>query len=274
MSTEQTFPPVEHVPATPGDRRVHGLLLVCDHASNAVPPWVAPLGLPPEDMARHIAWDVGARGLTMGLAEALGAEAVLSTFSRLVIDPNRGEHDPTLVMKLYDGSIVHGNRHVDATETRRRIERLHRPYHQAIDKALDAMIARGEAPALVSLHSFTPQLRGRPPRPWHVGLLWDQDDRLVVPLMKRLADQPDFVVGDNEPYSGQLAGDCMWQHGTRRDIPHVLIEVRNDLIETPEDQRIWTDRLAPAIDHAITQLRLAEPQPLTLSDSSDKGEQT
>ena len=112
-------------------------------------------------MARHIAWDIGARGVTLGLAEHLGASAVLSRFSRLVIDPNRGADDPTLVMKLYDGTIVPGNRGVDAAEIARRTETLHRPYHEAIDAALDAIVADGKTPALVSIHSFTPQLRGR-----------------------------------------------------------------------------------------------------------------
>ena len=125
--------------APDADARADGLVLVCDHASNAVPPWVAPLGLPAEDMARHIAWDVGARGVTLALAKLMGAPAIMSRFSRLVIDPNRGEHDPTLVMKIYDGSVIEGNRHFDAIETARRIEHLHRPYHNAIKAELNQM---------------------------------------------------------------------------------------------------------------------------------------
>ncbi len=119
------------------------LVLVCDHASNNVPPEIGSLGLSEEDMRRHIAWDVGARGVTLGLARRLGAEAVLSTWSRLVIDPNRGEDDPTLVMKLYDGSLVPGNRQVGLAETQRRLEAYHRPYHRAIDAALDRVARRG-----------------------------------------------------------------------------------------------------------------------------------
>ncbi len=132
-------------------------------------------------MRRHIASDVGARGVTLGLARRLGAEAVLSTWSRLVIDPNRGEDDPTLVMKLYDGSLIPGNRQVGLAEIERRLDAYHRPYHRAIDRALDRVLAEGRAPALVAIHSFTPQFRGRPVRPWHVGLLWDRDDRLLAP---------------------------------------------------------------------------------------------
>ncbi|MEO1493603.1 MAG: N-formylglutamate amidohydrolase [Pseudomonadota bacterium] len=253
-----TFLPVERVAPRPGPDALSDLVLVCDHASNAVPPDVAPLGLGAEDMGRHIAWDVGARAVTLALAEHLGAGAVFSTWSRLVIDPNRGDDDPTLVMKLYDGSIIPGNRSVGPEEVARRLDTLYRPYHSAIDAALDDVIGAGEAPVLISIHSFTPQFKGRAPRPWHISLLWDRDDRLVAPLLARLRAESDLVVGDNEPYSGRLSGDCMWMHGTRRDIPHVLIEIRNDLIEEASDQAAWAARLAPILRAAIADMRLAQ----------------
>jgi predicted N-formylglutamate amidohydrolase len=254
-STAPRLDPVEHVGpadrAADGSAALRGLVLVCDHASNNVPPEIGSLGLSEEDMRRHIAWDVGARGVTLGLARRLGSEAVLSTWSRLVIDPNRGEDDPTLVMKLYDGSLVPGNRQVGRAETERRLNAYHRPYHRAIDRALERVIDEGEAPVLVAIHSFTPQFRGRPLRPWHVGLLWDRDDRLLRPLLRLLRAEPGLCVGDNEPYSGQLYGDCMFTHGTLRGIPHVLIEIRNDLIETADGQEEWADRLAPMLRAAI-----------------------
>jgi len=249
------FEPVEVVRSRPGG--IGRMLLVCDHARNAVPPEIGDLGLPPEDMARHIAYDVGARGVTLSLAETLGAGAVLSTFSRLVIDPNRGEDDPTLVMRLYDGSVIPGNRAVDRTEIARRLDAYYRPYHRAIDAALDRRVEMGDAPVLVSIHSFTPQFQGRPWRPWQIGVLWDRDDRLVRPLIERLVAEPDLVVGDNEPYTGRLVGDCMWQHGTRRGIPHALIEIRNDLIGTEAGQRAWAARLAPIIADALSALEPA-----------------
>jgi predicted N-formylglutamate amidohydrolase len=228
-----------------------GLILLCDHARNAVPPEIGDLGLPPEDMGRHIAWDVGARGVTLGLAARLGAGAVLSTFSRLVIDPNRGEDDPTLVMRIYDGSIIPANRHIDQAEIERRKHAYHRPYHAAIREAIDEIVEAGEKPVLVSMHSFTPRFKGRDLRPWHVGLLWDSDDRLLGPLLARLRAEEGLEVGDNEPYSGQLQGDCLWTHGTSRGLPHVLIEIRNDLIETPDGQTDWAARLAPMIREAV-----------------------
>ncbi len=248
------FHPVEHISPSTGATAITNLLLVCDHARNAVPPEIGDLGLPREDMMRHIAWDVGARGVTLGLAARLGAGAVLSTFSRLVIDPNRGEDDPTILMRLYDGSIIPGNRHVDAAEIERRKAAYHRPYHAAIREALAEITEAGQTPVLVSIHSFTPQFKDRPHRPWHVGLLWDRDDRLLRPLLARLRAEDDLVVGDNEPYTGRLIGDCMWQHGTSRGFPHVLIEIRNDLIEGPDEQADWAARLAPMIRDAVTQV--------------------
>ena len=225
------------------------ILLLCDHASNAVPASVAggSLGLSAAEMERHIAYDIGARGVTLALSELLDAPAVLSRFSRLVIDPNRGEDDPTLVMRLYDGTIVPANRHLTAAEKRARMLAWHRPYHQAIDAQIDAMLAEGRAPALIAIHSYTPQLKGRPLRPWQVGVLWHHDGRLARPLLARLRAEPDLCVGDNQPYSGQLEGDTLSRHGTGRGLAHVLIELRHDGIDTPEGQRLWAARLAPML---------------------------
>jgi len=255
--TAQVFHPIEVAAGADGPDAMRDLLLVCDHASNAIPPEIGTLGLTAEDMGRHIAYDVGARAVTLGLSRHLGAEAVLSTFSRLVIDLNRGEDDPTLVMRLCDGSVIEGNRSVTPEEVDRRIRTYHRPYHQAIDAALDRSIAEGRAPVIVSMHSFTPQFKGRAPRPWHIALLWDRDDRLKIPLLARLRAEGDLCVGDNEPYVGSLQNDCMWQHGTARGIPHILIEIRNDLIATAGDQAAWAARLAPILRASIADMRLA-----------------
>lgn len=217
-------------------------VVTCDHASNHVPGDVAggDLGLPPEDMTRHIAYDVGALGVAKAMGTALAAPVVASKFSRLVIDPNRGEDDPTLLMQIYDGSLIPANRGVSDEEVTRRLNRFHRPYHAAIA----TVIAARKAPLVVSVHSFTPQLRGRLPRPWHVGVLRTLDTRLSTPYLARLRDEADLCVGDNEPYTGHLPGDALDRHCLRPGHPHVLIEVRNDLIETPEDQVKWGTRLA------------------------------
>ena len=226
------------------------ILLICDHATNFVPKSVGEgsLGLPETEMARHIAYDLGARGVTLALSELLDAPAVLSRYSRLVIDPNRGEDDPTLVMRLYDGTIVPANRRIEPEEVRRRLAAWHRPYHAAIDHQIDRMIAAGRPPALVAIHSYTPQLKGRPLRPWQIGVLWHHDGRLAQPLLARLRAEPDLCVGDNQPYSGQLEGDTLSRHGTGRGLAHVLIELRHDGIETEAGQRLWAERLAPILD--------------------------
>jgi len=230
-------------------------LLICDHATNIVPREVGggSLGLPEAEMGRHIAYDIGVRPVTHALAGLLGAPALLTRFSRLVIDPNRGEDDPTLVMRLYDGTIIPGNRRVAPEEVERRLDAYHRPYHRRIEAKLDAMLARGRAPALISIHSYTPQLRGRPPRPWEVGILWHHDGRIAQPLMARLRAEG-LTVGDNEPYSGELEGDTMSRHGTGRGIPHVLIELRQDLIAAPEAQRAWAARLAPILKSVVAEI--------------------
>lgn len=226
-------------------------LVTCDHASNAVPDWVAggDLGLPPADMCRHIAWDVGAAGLSRALARELGAPAILARFSRLVIDANRGEDDPTLLMRLYDGSVIPANRRADAAERERRLDRLHRPYHAAL-----AALAGHRA--ILAVHSFTPRLRGRPPRPWHVGVLHSHlDGRLALPLLARLGAEPDLVVGDNQPYDGHLPGDAIDRHALRAGRLNVLIELRHDLIATPEAQVAWARRLAPHLTGALSDAR-------------------
>lgn len=221
-------------------------LFTCDHASNAIPSELGDLGLPAEDLARHIAYDPGAEGVTRALAELADAPAIFSRFSRLVIDPNRGEDDPTLLMRLYDGSIIPGNRHVDQAERQRRIEAYHRPYHTA----LGALCVENSEAVIVALHSYTPQLKGRPPRPWQIGVLYTDPNPLAARLIASLKSEPDLVVGDNQPYAGHLTGDTMDRHAVQPDRPHVLIELRNDLIQTPKQQTAWAERLLPHLEKA------------------------
>ena len=228
-------------------------LITCDHASNHVPEWVngGDLGLPADDMERHIAYDIGAAGVTQHLATALNAYAIQSHFSRLVIDPNRGEDDPTLLMRLYDGTIIPANRHANVAERERRLDALHRPYHAALAK----LAARRDDTVICAIHSFTPQLRGRPPRPWEVGVLYADDDRLAKPLMAAFAAEG-WCVGDNEPYVGHLPGDAIDQHALRHGRPNVLIEVRNDLIADEAGQVLWAGRLAPILDRVLAETGL------------------
>lgn len=219
------------------------VLLVCDHASNHIPAQYAGLGLPEAAFERHIAYDIGAADVTLALSRLLNAPAVLAGFSRLLIDPNRGADDPTLVMKLSDGAIIPGNRHADAAVIADRVRRFYQPYHSAITERIRAARARGIAPVLLSMHSFTPVFHGHT-RPWQIGILWDRDARIAQPLLASLATDRTLRVGDNQPYSGELVGDCMNQHGTNNGLPHVLIEVRQDLIAHPSGAQSWAQLLA------------------------------
>ncbi|KQP61594.1 N-formylglutamate amidohydrolase [Methylobacterium sp. Leaf399] len=232
--------PVETVPGDPAC----GLLLLCDHASNHVPDDLGRLGVPDAEFSRHIAYDIGAAGVTRRLAALLGAPAVLTTFSRLVIDPNRGRDDPTLVMRLSDGAVVPGNARIDEAGKAERIARFYEPYDRAIDAHVAAAMAAGAPPAIVTIHSFTPCWRGDP-RPWHVGILWDHDDRLSAPLVAGLrADPAGLTVGDNEPYGGGLPGDTVDRHAIARGLPNALVEIRQDLIADEAGEAEWAARFA------------------------------
>ncbi|MCR8549375.1 N-formylglutamate amidohydrolase [Salipiger sp. P9] len=234
-----------------GGGRKGRFLVTCDHATNTVPPDLGgSLGLPEEDMARHIAYDVGALGVAQALAEALDSPLIWADFSRLVIDPNRGEDDPTLLMRLYDGSVIPGNRQACGVEKERRLNAYYRPYHGA----LESLAASRREVAIVAVHSFTRQLRGRPSRPWHVGILHAWDARLSDPLIARLEAEPDLTVGRNEPYPGHLPGDSIDRHALRHGRVNTLIELRNDLIETGQTQKQWGERLAPVLDAALDEV--------------------
>lgn len=238
----------------PGAAGNLGFLVVCDHASNALPEGYGTLGLAEAEFSRHIAYDIGAAEVSRGLAMALQCPAVLARYSRLLIDLNRGADDPTLVMKLSDGAIISGNRLVDAfqdkAEFTHRLSTYYEPYHAAVAAALARARAAGEVPVIVSIHSFTPSWRGVA-RKWHTGILWDRDDRLPAAMLEGLRAERGLIVGDNEPYSGALKGDCLYRHGTMNGYPHVLVEIRQDLISGPKGQAEWVARLAHLVGEAM-----------------------
>jgi predicted N-formylglutamate amidohydrolase len=241
-----------------------GALVVCDHASNALPPEYGDLGLPTGARERHIAYDIGAAEVTRRLAAKLRAPAVLSTFSRLLIDPNRGADDPTLVMRYSDGAVVPGNARVNAAEIARRLALYWKPYRDKVTQTTEAMIAAGQSPAFVSVHSFTPVWRGVA-RPWQVGVLWDVDSRLARPLLDALAAEPDLgpeAVGDNEPYDGALKGDTIDMTATARGLTNILIEIRQDLIADSSGAEAWADRLARLLRPILADPSVREPRRL------------
>jgi predicted N-formylglutamate amidohydrolase len=250
------------------------LLFLCDHASNTVPAPYGDLGLSAALFQTHIAYDIGAADVTIALAKAYGAAALLGGVSRLLIDLNRGPDDPTLVMKLSDGSIIPGNRGADEAEVAKRLKQFHAPYHAAIrkeiarieslsrarDSALVGKLAvaasRGcegrRGPILISIHSFTPSWK-KVARPWQVGVLYGRDRRLAVPLMKHLA-AAGFTVGDNEPYTGALEGDTLDTHGTKTGHANVLIEIRQDFLGDADKGRAFAQRLKPVLDWSLAEM--------------------
>jgi predicted N-formylglutamate amidohydrolase len=221
------------------------VLLTCDHASRRVPAALKLLGLPEVALSQHIGWDIGAAAVTRLLAPMLDAPAVLAGYSRLVIDCNRRPDDPSSIPLESDGIAIPGNAALDAAARRERRALLFEPYHAAIDRQLAHIGIGGRAPAVISMHSFTPQMQGFA-RPWHIGVLWDGEGRIAKPLLAALRAELDpATVGDNLPYSArEPVGFTQRHHGYERGLPHVAIELRQDLIADDRGAAEWAERLA------------------------------
>jgi len=223
------------------------ILLICDHASAAVPRDID-LGIAPGLLTRHIAIDIGAAPLTRTLAAQLDAPAILATVSRLVIDLHRQPDHPRLIPETSDGHPVPGNIGADRFA---RIARFHAPYH----RALAAEIVRQRPQLIASIHSFTPKLEeGGTDRPWQIGILSNRDRRTadaIIPMLEARG----IVTGDNEPYSGRLLNATLNRHAEAAGIPSVAIEVRNDLIADARGVAHWCDRLAPILADVRGRLR-------------------
>jgi predicted N-formylglutamate amidohydrolase len=228
------------------------MVLVCDHASNAIPSALGQLGLGTAELSQHIAWDIGAAQVARLLAARLDAPAVLGGYSRLVVDCNRAPGDPTSIVEVSDGIVIPGNRDLDDAQADTRVNAVFWPYHHAITQALAYRWrhGRGRAPALVAIHSFTPAMNGFQ-RPWHLGVLWNRDPRLAKPLIKQLRAHPALCVGDNEPYSGREVGFTMDTHGGVAGLPHVEVEIRQDLIADTEGCQRWAGVVGEALEAVL-----------------------
>lgn len=236
-------PPVELVNAT-GQAPV---LLVCDHASRAVPECLNQLGLDDAMLMRHIGWDIGAAEVTRHLSERFDAPAVFSGYSRLVVDCNRRPDDPTSIPAVSDGVVVPGNCDLDAAAIAERRSACFDPYHAEVRRALDRFADQRRVPAFVSIHSCTPVMKGFE-RPWHIGVLYDADTRISAPLLRALAGRGDLCVGDNQPYSGRThSGFSVDAHAGKGGLPHVMVEIRQDLIDTHKGAAHWAKVLGDAL---------------------------
>lgn len=206
------------------------ILLVCDHASCRFPEALADLGLDPFARRCHLAIDIGAGSLTEFLADALGVTAVVAQYSRLVVDCNRNLMDPGAFLEFGDGIVVPGNCRMRQSDKDARAHAIYYPYHASIDGQIERLTAAKQAPAFISIHSFTPVMNGAA-RPWEIGVLWDKDRGLHKPFLEDFREAG-FKVGDNEPYSGKAPADyTIDTHAEGRGLPCVGIEIRQDLIK-------------------------------------------
>jgi predicted N-formylglutamate amidohydrolase len=218
--------------------------LTCEHAGRAFPRRLGRLGLPEAETLRHIAWDIGIGAVGRELSLLLNAAVILQTYSRLVIDCNRDPKVPSSIPEISEATEIPGNRSLNETERAARVDAIFRPYHNAITAALDRRAAADRASVLVALHSFTPVFKGVS-RPWHVAVLFNRDPRLAHALAVLLRADGSLMVGENEPYRvSDLTDYTVPVHGERRGLPHVEIEIRQDLITEAAGQRQWAERLA------------------------------
>jgi predicted N-formylglutamate amidohydrolase len=217
--------------------------LTCEHAGRAFPRRLGRLGLSEAETLRHIAWDIGIGAVGRELSRLLNAAVILQTYSRLVIDCNRDPKVPSSIPEISEDTEIPGNRGLDKAARAARADAIFRPYHNAIAAALDRRAAANRPTALVALHSFTPVFKGVS-RPWHVAVLFNRDRRLAHGLAELLRAEGDLMVGENEPYQvSDLTDYTVPVHGERRGLPHVEIEIRQDLITEPAGQKEWAERL-------------------------------
>ncbi|MXQ10626.1 N-formylglutamate amidohydrolase [Microvirga makkahensis] len=229
------------------------IVLSCEHAGRAIPEKLRDLGVPPADMERHIALDVGAEEVSRLLSALLDAPLVLQRYSRLVVDCNRPFDAWDCFPVVSDGTRIPGNEGLGERDRLQRFEEIHQPFHRVLAGVLDRR--SGTPTFLVSVHSFTPQLLGGATRPWHMGVLFNRDRRLADRFLAEFrARNPNIPAAPNEPYSVDDFSDyTIPVHGERRGLPHLLLEIRNDLIMGRDGQSRWADLVVEALAAAITE---------------------
>ncbi|TIP84783.1 MAG: N-formylglutamate amidohydrolase [Mesorhizobium sp.] len=236
-------------------------VLTCDHASNFLPPEFGTLGLAAEELSRHIAWDPGALAVARRMAEALDATLVETRISRLVIDCNRPLDAPDLVPPVSETTAIPGNAGLSQKQRAARVALSWQPFHDAVASIIDTRLARGQETRLVSIHSFTPVYKGMS-RPWHIGIIHDEDRRLAAPLVAALQRLAGVTVGVNEPYSpADRVYFTLERHARPQGLPCAMIEIRNDEISDEAGQRKWADLLAGIF------VGIHTPEPSMSSDS-------
>lgn len=230
-------------------------LIVCDHASNKIPRSLSGLGLSPADLSRHIAWDIGARDLSLLMAGRLNARCVLANYSRLVIDLNRAPLHHGSILGVSDHTAIPGNSNLTQEQKKQRQVALFTPYHDEINAQIQQIAARGKKPFLIAIHSFTPEMNGQK-RPWHIGVLWGRNGHVALPLIAALRqDNPALVIGDNEPYSakdGPEFNNTIEVHAESRGLPSVMIEFRQDMVA----DRAGVEKMADVFARALGKINV------------------
>jgi len=255
MATEPLLDPADPPPFTWLNQGAGGdVLLTCDHASYAVPATLGTLGLPMDELPRHIGWDIGIEAVVRRMAAMMKAPAIIAGYSRLVIDLNRHHgsgRQPGSIPEVSDHTEVPANKGVSGTDTEARANALFWPYHNEIIAKLDAMQAGGAVPAYIAMHSFTPVMDGFE-RPWHIGICWEHDGRIPVPIIAALRERTELCVGDNEPYAIELDSDYgVPVHGAGRGLPHLLVEIRQDLIADEAGQTRWAEIMVEVLGKVL-----------------------
>jgi predicted N-formylglutamate amidohydrolase len=229
-------------------------LLTCDHAGRAIPRKLSSLGLSADDLATHVAWDLGVAELGQRLSARLDACLIAASYSRLVIDANRPPGSPDSIATLSERTRITANEEISPEDVRRREDEVFHPYHRRIREELDARAASARPSVLIALHSFTPVYLGEARR-WHAGVLYGRDPRLGRLVLEELRADAALVVGDNEPYAVSDATDyTIVLHGERRGIAHVELEIRQDLLACTESVQRWAERLATVLERVLPRL--------------------
>ncbi|MBX7145988.1 MAG: N-formylglutamate amidohydrolase [Alphaproteobacteria bacterium] len=219
------------------------LILLADHGGRAIPQKLNNLGLSSNLLKLHIAYDIGIKNVGIKLAQYLDSMFIMNHYSRLVIDCNRATSSPDCISPISDNILIPGNNNLLSTEQLFRVTEIYLPYHNYINNIINHSLQNHKVPILVSLHSFTPVMQGYQ-RPWHIGILWNRDKRLATLMFNLLKEDTHLCVGDNQPYSGQTCtGYTLPFHAESLGIPHVLIELKQDLIDHEDGVCFWAKKL-------------------------------
>jgi predicted N-formylglutamate amidohydrolase len=230
-------------------------VIVCDHASNRIPEFWGDLGLSPAALETHIAWDPGALPISRRLAALLDAPLIFATASRLVIDVNRPLDSPALIPAISETTLIPANASLTAADRLRRIESIYEPYHAAVDRLIEEVVAERavaslHSPVVVAIHTFTPVFKAVK-RPWQVGIIYDADDRLGHFMLARLSVDRTLAIAQNKPYApSEEVYFTLERHALERGLMNVMIEIRNDEVRTRESQDVWAERIAEAMEEA------------------------